>query len=198
VEIPGRYSWPDCANAWTWPVEEGTEIKVQVYSRSPEVELLLNGSSLGKAATEEYVATFQVPYAYGELTAVSLDGDQEISRDHIYSAGAATALKITPDKTVLTADGHALCFALVEIVDENGAPVPYAEAEIHADITGAATLQAFGSARPITEENYTKGVGTAYQGKMLAVIRAGSDAGNATLCVQADGLASAVYTFHIQ
>ena len=198
VELLGRYGWADCANSWTWPVKEGTEIKVQVYSRSPEVELLLNGSSLGKAATEEYVATFHVPYAYGELTAVSLDGGREISRDSIRSAGTAAALKITPDKTVLTADGHALCFALVEIVDENGAPVPYAEAEIRADVTGAATLQAFGSARPITEENYTKGVGTAYQGKMLAVIRSSDQRGTALIRVEAEGISGAELTLTIK
>lgn len=198
VELLGRYGWADCANSWTWPVKEGTEIKVQVYSRSPEVELLLNGISLGKAATEEYVATFQVPYAYGELTAVSLDGGREISRDAIRSAGIPAALKITPDKTVLTADGQALCFALVEIVDENGAPVPYAEAEIRADVTGAASLQAFGSARPITEENYTKGVGTAYQGKMLAVIRSSDQRGTALIRVEAEGISGAELTLTIK
>ena len=198
MELLGRYGWPDCANSWTWPVKEGTEIKVQVYSRSPEVELLLNGSSLGKAATEEYVATFHVPYTYGELVAVSLDGGREISRDSIRSAGTAAALKITPDKTVLTADGQALCFALVEIVDENGAPVPYAEAEIRADVTGAASLQAFGSARPITEENYTKGVGTAYQGKMLAVIRSSDQRGTALIRVEAEGISGAELTLTIK
>lgn len=198
VEILGRYGWPDCANSWTWPAAEGTEIKVEVYSRSPEVELLLNGKSIGKAATQEYKAVFSVSYTQGELVAVSYDGGKEISQDSIRSAGSAAALKITPDKTVLAANGEALCFALVEIEDEQGMPVPYAEAEISAYAEGAATLQAFGSARPITEENYTRGIGTTYQGKMLAVLRAGSQAGQATLRVCADGLGAAECTISVQ
>lgn len=42
-------------------------------------------------------------------------------------------------------------------------------------------LQAFGSARPKTEENYTKGIAATYQGRLLAVIRAGGTPGKAVL-----------------
>lgn len=198
VEILGRYGWPDCDNSWTWPVAEGTDIQVAVYSSAPEVALLLNGTPIGKTSTRDHQAMFHVPYTHGELVAVSYDGEKEISRDSIRSAGSAASLKITPDKTVLAADGQSLCFALVEIVDENGNPVPYAEAAIRAEVTGTAALQAFGSARPITEENYTKGIGTTYQGKMLAVVRAGGEAGEAVLRVQADGLHGAACTIVIQ
>lgn len=198
VEILGRYGWPDCANSWTWPVAEGEQIKVDVYSRAQEVELVCNGQSFGRAATAAFKAAFQIPYAHGELVAISWDGDREVSRDHIHSAGVAAGLKITPDKTVLKANGDSLCFALVEVVDKNGDPIPYSEAKLSAWVEGAATLQAFGSARPISEENYTTGIGTAYQGKMLAVIRSGSKAGTAILQVQADGLAATELTLEIQ
>ena len=148
VEILGRYAWPDHANSWTWPVDEGTPIQVEVYSGAPEVELLLNGTSLGRVTTHDYKAAFRVPYAKGSLTAIGYDANVEISRDELRSAGAPAALKITPDKTVLSADGQSLCYALVQIVDGQGMPVPYAEVEITASVDGAATLQAFGSARP--------------------------------------------------
>ena len=191
LELLGRYGWPESANSWTWPVESGTPIKVEVFSSAPEVELLVNGKSLAKAATAHNKAQFQVPYEPGELTAVSRDGEQEISRNTIRSAGTAAGLKITAGKTVLANDGTSLCFAAVEIVDGEGNPVPYAETEVSATVEGAATLQAFGSARPKTEENYTKGIATAYHGKLLAVVRSGVEAGIALLRVSSSELGNA-------
>lgn len=180
LELLGRYGWPECANSWTWPVEPGTPIKVEVYSSAAEVELLVNGESLGRKATAHNKAEFLVPYMHGELTAISFEGTKEVSRDTIHSAGAAAGLKITADKTVLHSNGDSLCFAVIEIVDEHGIPVPYAEAELSATVEGTA-LQAFGSARPKTEENYTKGIAATYQGRLLAVIRAGGTPGKAVL-----------------
>lgn len=191
LELLGRYGWPESANSWTWPVDPGTPVKVEVFSAAPEVELLVNGRSMGKAATTHNKAQFQVPYDPGELTAISFDGEQEISRDSIHSAGAVAGLKITADKTVLAGDGSSLCFATVELVDADGNPVPYAEAELSATVEGCATLQAFGSARPKTEENYTRGKGTTYHGKLLAVIRAGTESGTALLRVSSSALGTA-------
>ena len=53
---------------------------------------------------------------------------------------------------------------------------------------GAATLLGFGSGNPVTAENYSKGLFTSYQGKALAVLRAGREAGEARLTVSAEGL----------
>ena len=181
LELLGRYGWPESANSWTWPVAPGTPVKIEVFSSAPEVELLINEKSLGKVATSHHKAQFQVSYEPGELTAISFNDEQEISRNSIHSAGAAAGLKITADKTVLHADGQSLCFAAVELVDVEGNPVPYAEVEISATVEGAATLLSLGSARPKTEENYTKGIATTYHGKLLAVVRAGAEAGTATL-----------------
>ena len=63
----------DVQACWTWPGCEGQVLPVDVYSTCDEVELLLNGKSLGKKVlTEEdrLIATFAVPYAAGELTAI--------------------------------------------------------------------------------------------------------------------------------
>ena len=48
VELLDRYAWPDCANSWSWPVEQGSPIQVEVYSAAEEVELFLNGTSVGR------------------------------------------------------------------------------------------------------------------------------------------------------
>lgn len=191
VELLGRYGWPDCANSWTWPVAQGSPVKIEVYSPAAEVELLLNGESQGRKVTEHNKALFQIPYTHGQITAISYNGDAEISRDTLRSAGAEAGLKITADKTILDANGQALCFAMVELVDKDGEPVPYAEARVTASVEGDAFLQAFGSARPMTEENYTSGLATAYHGRLLAVVRAGENSGHAVLRVNAESLSGA-------
>ena len=197
VELLGRYGWPECANNWNWPVEHGTAVEIEVYSGGEAVELLLNGVSLGKKPVAHLKALFTVSYAPGELAAVSYRGGAEISRDILHSGGEAVGIKITPDAfglhgMNLPADGQALCFAEVELVDKDGNPVYSAETKLAAQVEGAAVLQAFGSAQPVTEENYTKGQAAAYHGKALAVVRAGKQAGMACLCVRAEGFPEAV------
>ena len=66
-----------------------------------------------------------------------------------------------------------------------------ADTLLTAEVSGEAELLGFGSGKPVTDENYTKGQFTSYQGKALAVLRAGCEAGEARLTVSADGLGKA-------
>ena len=198
VEIVGRYGWTDCAHSWNWPVEEGHPATVEVYSKASEVELLLNGESLGRVSTEENRAVFETEYHAGVLTAVSFDGEREISRDSVRSGGEAINIRIRADKAKLSANNDELCYASVELVDEHGNVVPWAENELRVEVKGAATLLAFGSARPKTEENYTAGKVKAFHGRALAVLRAGTEKGQATLRVSSEDLPEAVTLFDIR
>lgn len=196
AELLGRYAWPECAHSWTWPAEPGSPAEVEVYSSAEEVELLLNDKSLGRAAAGN-TAHFSLAYEPGVLEAVSYTGGKEISRDRLETCGRPAGLKLTPDKTEMTADGERLCFVTVEAVDEAGNPLPYLEAHANAEAQGAAVLAAFGTGRGCTEENYTKGEVTLYQGRALAILRAGTEAGTAALTVTAEGLGSAKVTIEL-
>lgn len=202
IEILGRYGWSDCANSWTWPVAEGSPVKVEVYSAAEEVELFINGRSVGKQAAgkaNHNRTCFEVAYEPGILEAVSRSAGEEVSRDTVKSAGKPSGVKITTEQlwnsgNGYPADGQSLIFARVEVVDADGNPVPYAEPILTAKAEGAAHLAAFGSARTETEENYTIGKVRACQGKALAILRAGYEAGTAALTVGAEGLQEAVVT----
>ena len=76
-----------------------------------------------------------------------------------------------PEKTELSANGHALAYVRIEIVDENGVVVPDAAVKLHADVEGAGKPAAFGSANPITDENYTTGDFISYRGVATAIIQ---------------------------
>ena len=85
------------------------------------------------------------------------------------------------------ANGHALAYIRIEIVDENGVVVPDAAIKLHADVKGAGKLAAFGSANPITDENYTAGDFTSYRGVATAIVQSGYEAGLCTLTVSGEG-----------
>jgi beta-galactosidase len=190
VEILGRWGWPECENAWSWEGYEGKPVQVDVYTAAEEVELILNGKSLGrKAAGKEnrYTAKFDLSFEPGTLEAISYTGGEKISSDMLRTAGKPTSIRISPEKKELAADGQSLCFAVVEIVDADGTLVPTAEFKATAKVEGAATLAAFGTGRPVTAENYTKGEFTSYKGRLLAIIRAGYEPGIAVLNVSIDG-----------
>ena len=186
VELLGRYGWADCSNTWTWDVEPGAPVKLEIYSRAPEVELFLNGRSLGRKVTEQYRAAFEAVYEAGALRAVSYAADGTVvSADELHTHGK-------PEKLSLRAEyGEELCYVSVEIADADGNLIPCAEDKLTASFDGAGKLLAFGSARPTTEENYSAGQFTTYKGRALAVIRAdGSGEGVLTACGERFGAAS--------
>lgn len=196
IELLDRYAWQDCENSWTWQVAEGSPVCVEVYSAAEEVELFLNGESLGKEKAgkkNHNKARFEVAYHAGVLEAVSYTDGKEVSRDRLETAGKPVKLQISTDiislhRRELLADGQSLVFAVVEVTDEAGNRVPYAEIETEALVTGEAVLAAYGTGRCRTEENYTTGKIVTYQGRALAIIRAGYEAGKAVLTVKAEGL----------
>lgn len=198
TELLGRYGWPDCYASWSWDVPAGSPVTVDVYSSAPEVELLLNGASQGRKPTRHNAARFELAYDSGTLTAVSYDEEREVSRSALHSGGEAAAIRLTADKTVLMADGRSLCFVTVELVDKDGLLVPWAEVELTANLEGAAVLQAFGSARPKTDENYTRGAVRTYQGQALAVVRSSLEQGRAFLQITGGGLTPARLELTIQ
>ncbi len=195
IALIGRYGWAEGGNHWSWNCENGTAVSVDVYSRAEEVELLLNGKSLGKkpaGAECHFKAEFEVTYEAGTLTAISYQDGQEVSRDEVKTVGEPVGLKITMEKNQIAADGESLAYGIVEIVDAEGNWVPTAEDTLaKVSVEGAASLAGFGTGRGQTEENYTKGEFTSFEGRWQVILRAGTEAGEAGVRVEAEGLGHA-------
>ena len=192
-----RWAWPGVWNSWTWPGYEGKPIAIDVYSAGDEVELFLNGQSLGTQPTARFTASFETVYTPGTLEAVSYRGGEEISRQKLETAGAPVRLVIHPEQTAAAADGRSLIFALIEFEDADGKCVPGVCKELTAAVTGAARLQSFASANPVTDENYEGTLIKTYNGQAMAILRAGHEAGTAALTVSCEGFEPAVQEFQI-
>ena len=110
---------------WTWPGREGQAIKVMVCANTDEVELKLNGKSLGRQKADRYEMNFyDVPYKPGRLEALGYRAGKVVVRDQVETTGPAVALRLTPDRPRLQADGIDAMPVTIEAVDAKGRRVP--------------------------------------------------------------------------
>jgi beta-galactosidase len=168
------WAWSDTVGSWAWTGAEGRPVTVEVYSDADEVELLLDGASLGTAPAGEeqrFRAEFEVRYAPGELTAVARTGGEETGRFSLRSAAGPAALAAVADRTEIRADGADLAYVTVTLEDSAGTVLADADREVTVRVDGPAVLAGFGSAAPATEESYLDAVHATFDGRALAVVR---------------------------
>jgi beta-galactosidase len=133
---------------WTWPGQEGKIRKVKVYSNAEEVELFLNGRSLGKQARGTVAGlanpphTWEVPYEPGTLRAVAHSGKRDIS-DERKTAGAPYQIILKADTDKLTwGDPESLAYITAVVADQAGTVVPDATNVINFTLYGPGELLA--------------------------------------------------------
>lgn len=186
-----RWGWPDVSACWNWPGGEGQTFKVEVYSASDQVELFLNGKSLGTQPAgpdERHTAAFEVPYEPGELKAVGFRGGLPCAESTLKTAGAPAAIRLNPDRAVIQAGEGDLCYVTAEIVDAEGCLNPQATNNVFFTVQGVASILAVGSGNPTSTERYTGNQRMAHQGICLVVVKPGDSAGEIRLRANADGL----------
>ena len=191
TEIVSMWGFTDVRKCWNYAGYEGKNITLAVFSNADEVELQINGKTIGRKKAGETPAVEELPksfvfdgvYEPGEVTAISYKNGKEVSRDSMRTTGKMTVISMKAEKKEIRADGHSLCYIPVELMDENKNVVPDQDMVLTAKVTGKGELLGFGSGRPVTDENYTGGTFTTYRGRALAVIRSGYETGDITLTV---------------
>ncbi len=192
-ELISPWGFPDVRNCWNYPGQEGKPVELLVFSNAQEVELFINGRSAGRKPVDRNrplpdSVRFETVYEPGKAEAVSYTDGQEVSRVVLVTAGKAERLRIVPEKTGMKADGHDLICIGIEITDGAGNVVPDAEIPLTAYLTGPALLAGFGTARPVTDEDYTDNRTTSFRGRAEAILRAGYETGRILLTVAGEGL----------
>lgn len=183
---------------WSWSGCEGRKATVEVFSAAATVELLLNGTSVGtrKAGPKHgYTATFTVGWQPGELVAVARDASgREVGRAIERSAPGPLALRLTPDRTGLTADGQDAATIVVELADASGTVELARDTDVRVAVTGPGELAGLGSANFATPLPYDGQRTRTYYGRALAVVRTTGEGGDITVTVTAEGYAAASVT----
>ena len=165
---PSAWKMTNAMDSWSWRGCEGRKAHVEVYARAAKIELLLNGKPVGtKTLKNTCLAEFRIPYANGELTAVSYDSaGREIGRRTLTTAGAQTQIRIEPEAVP---EKGKLCWVRLRYTDEKGVVKPMERGEIRVNVEGGKLL-GLGSACPFYPESYLDPVTDTYYGEALAVI----------------------------
>ena len=176
------WGWPELRESWNWHGDEGRTLAVAVYATADEVELLLNGKSLGSRPAgypASYRAAFDVPFEPGTLTCVARAGGRETGRTILETAGPAVAVHIEAEVSDGVCDD--LHHLVVTVCDAEGRRVPHAQDRLVAEVTGAGRMLAFGSADPCGTDSFAGGTCTAYEGRALLIVAAsGQEAAGTT------------------
>ena len=168
-QTPSRTPWmlKDNLASWTWPGFEGQPANVDVYSDADEVELLINGRSVGRRPAGEenrFTASFTLCYEPGELTAVAYADGQETGRHTLHTAGAVAALEPEVER------GAELTFVTLRLTDAQGRPNLFDTRTVTAEVESGELL-GFGSACPCSTEPYDGTVCPTWNGAVMAVFR---------------------------
>lgn len=178
---------------WNWPGKEGEDIDVWCYSNCKQVELFLNGQSLGKKALPQYShLEWQVKYAPGTLSAVGYDDEGKVTaRTKVETAGAPAAIELEPDQTTIAADGNDISLVTVRIVDAQGRTVPVASNEVTFNVSGAGHLLGVGNGDPDCHESDKGKKRCAFNGLCLAIVQSSGAPGAISIQADSPGLKSA-------
>jgi beta-galactosidase len=188
------WGWDDVYPAWTWKGYEGQTMKVDVYSSCEQVELFLNGESLGKkpaGRNTEFRASWNVAYEPGVLLAKGYMGNTVAAENVLKTAGEPSAIRLTADRQEIRADRQDLCYITVELTDEQGIRHPFARNLITFETGGPGEIVAVGSADPMSTESFQKPERRTYLGICQVILKADDRPGTIVLKARGEGLKSA-------
>jgi beta-galactosidase len=197
---------------WNWAGREGQAIPVMAYTNAEEVELFLNGKSLGRKKRfgepieipvgdnvsrdhkflTKYRLEWQVPYAPGSLKAVAYQNGKQVAVDEVRTAGAPAKVKLTADHGTIAADGDDLSFLTVRIEDKDGNLVPEAANLVRFQVTGAGHIEAVDNGNAATVEPFHADHRKAFNGLALLIVRSTTgQSGKIAVTATSEGLAQA-------
>lgn len=196
------WMFKDNISCWTWEGYEGKKALVDVYSCDEEVELFLNGESLGrkKAGEEEaFTAVYEVPYHPGILRAVGYTKGVPCSSYEIETAQGDRKLSLAADRSQMKAGGRDVVYLTVNIVGQNGAIDQNAKTivTVEKDTDCDAFIAAVGNGDPQAFPAYDDLCWPVYHGRLLIAVRSGMNRGYLSVSVSADGMERCSRTIEI-
>ena len=176
---------------WNW--KQGDQVDVWAYFNSDEVELFLNGKSLGtkRKAGDDLHVMWRVPFEPGTLKAVSRSQGKVVLTRELRTAGQPARIILSPDRKVIKADGSDLSFVTVKVVDANGSVVPYADNLVKFQLIGGGSIAGVDNGSQVSHEPFKANYRKAFHGLALAIIQSNDKAGRITLKATSEGLAPA-------
>ena len=177
---------------WT-PYDPSTHDEtVEIYSNCEEVELVLNGRSLGSKPrhADDSPRTWTVAFATGVLHAIGKNGAHVVANDELRTAGKPAKVILKAERQQLPNDWDDVSYVRAEVTDEYGVVVPTAKDQITFKISGPGTIAAVDNGDSNSHELFQVSQRQAYHGECIAVLRATASRGLIVLIASAPGLQS--------
>lgn len=186
-----------------WDFNPGQMVDVRIVSNAPEVELFLNGRSMGRKKIDHahgsvLSADYLLAYEAGEIKAVAYDenGEKEAEESrHSFKDSAALILK--PDRTELRSGCGELAFIEVSAVDEDGHAVENAVDMLNVSVSGAAYLAGLDNGDSTDTDEYKGSRKRLFSGKALIIVGTTDEDGEVCVKVASKGLKGAECTLHV-
>ncbi len=138
---------------WNWAGKEGQDVEVDAYGNAKEVELFLNGQSLGRQTMERNShLEWKVKYAPGTLSAKGYDDGRVVSETKVETTGEPVSVELTPDRDTIKADGEDVALFKVSVTDDHGRIVPTAMNKINFQLDGPGKILGVGNGDPSCHE----------------------------------------------
>jgi beta-galactosidase len=184
---------------WTPTDTKPHEENVEVYSNAEQVELFLNGRSLGSKArpSDDAPRNWMVPFEPGTLRAVGSVGGKTVATHELKTAGRPARVLLSVDKPTLANAWDDVVYVEATIVDANGVIVPSASDLITFNVTGAGRVVAVDSGDNTSHEPFQATQRRAFQGRCFALLKADKPRGRVTVTASAPGLAGGTVTVEI-
>ena len=178
-----------------WDRKPGTHLQLITYTNADEVELVVNGKSLGRKANptgdakrRNQIRWDDVEYQPGKAVAIAYKGGREVARHQVETPGKAVKLVAVPDQDGWQADGLDLQHVRIYAVDSKGRRVYSAQHELQFGTEGAARIAAVSNGNIRSDELYCTNHIHLYNGSAMVILRAGCQPGSVVLTTRAEGL----------
>ena len=177
---------------WNWKGKEGQQLPVWVNTNADDVELFLNGKSLGKKdMPRNRHLEWSVPYEAGTLEAVATKKGRKLTA-RVETTGDPYEIVVTPYKTTMPADGRDATVINISVVDRQGREVPDADNLIHFTAGSGLRMIGVGNGDPSSHEP-DKCADSVWQrhlfnGKCQVILQAGDHAGMFKFEAKGEGL----------
>lgn len=182
-----------------WNYKPGADLTLYTFTNADEVELLLNGKSIGKKKNPKddpkqrnQIKWEHVKYAEGTLQAIAYNNGKVVARHKIETTGKAVRLIVTPDNSHWQADGMDLQHVRIEAVDKKGRRVPMAQDELTFSVEGDARIVAVTNGDNNSEELNVQDHRRLWNGSAMVILRSGQSPSKVQLKVSSPAFKTVV------
>jgi beta-galactosidase len=176
---------------WNWQGKEGDSIKIHCYTNCNEVELLLNGKSVGKQKAVPYQKLiWGLVYKPGKLEAIGYKGGKLITKDIVETTSSPSQVALNSDVSILKADGCDVAVIRVAIKDDKGRVCPTANNLVKFSIEGPGKIIGTGNGNPTSYEPDKASQRMAFNGYCLVLVQSNKQKGEIRLKASSETLKS--------